>query len=739
MSQAPLIVSRRRWIVWSERVLLLLLVLLFVTKGFIPAWKHLNTDFPNYYLGARLYRQGNPIERVYEWTWFQRQKDHLGIDQRLVGFIPLTPPSILPVMPWCSLPSLQAKHFWLLMNLLFLLGTALILKVNATLNIQRIALLTFLAVVPLHHSFLFGQMHVFVLLLLTLAAWLYFEDSPFLSGIALAVAAAIKIYPALFLIFFLFKKQWRAAAGLIAGLSGAGLVSLWIFGRDACRFYALEVLPRAVRGEVNDPYNIAWNSFTALLRRLFIAEPELNPAPVAHLPWLYALLQPLVHSFIFVVFMWAISWKKRDGDRAKLEWASYLFLLLFLSSQAVSYHFVAFILVAVLVTDYLVANKRTMLAGFAILLYALICGPLVHLPWVLPTGWYNLLFFSRLGLMALFGGVLLWTLVPRSADWRALFHLRSLAVPATALVVLVAFGFISTKRHLDGQFENYKARIATTPEGLLASDPVVTSNFVLFTVMTRGGYTIRRLQAGSIPDSPTQGLPIQDLPRLGGDWFHPAAAEQSASVWAEESSQDGSRVSRFSANAFGLNTVSVTVEAENAEEPVVSSDGQLLAFLRPVNGRNGLWVQAIGEDITADKVKPEAKVAHEIAGAEYDVRDARFATDHRIIFSSHRTGQFAIYVTTPSGNVQPMTKPACSARYPAMSPDGRWLAFSCEHGRSWQLHAMDLQGNQELQLSTGECNSVSPAWTTDSKRVIYATDCGRGLGLTALAEVTVLH
>ena len=125
------------------------------------------------------------------------------------------------------------------------------------------------------------------------------------------------------------------------------------------------------------------------------------------------------------------------------------------------------------------------------------------------------------------------------------------------------------------------------------------------------------------------------------------------------------------------------------------------------------------------------------AGSDYDVRDAIFSSDHRIIFSSNRTGRFALYVATLSGSVQPMALPACSARYPAMSPDGRWLAFSCEQSGNWRLYAMDLQTSQQIQISVGECNSISPAWTTDSQRVIYATDCGRGLGLTALAEVRV--
>ncbi len=55
-------------------------------------------------------------------------------------------------------------------------------------------------------------MHVLVLLLVVFSAWLYFREQEFASGITLAIAGALKIYPALFLVFFLWKKQWRAAA-----------------------------------------------------------------------------------------------------------------------------------------------------------------------------------------------------------------------------------------------------------------------------------------------------------------------------------------------------------------------------------------------------------------------------------------------------------------------------------------------------------------------------------------------
>jgi len=721
--ETPQLPRRAFWGVWAERLLLALLILFFTVSGFIPAWRHLNSDFSNYYLAARLYRAGYPLERVYEWTWFQRQKDYVGIDQGIVPFINLTLPSALPLTAWSSLPPLEAKHRWLVANLVFLLLTALLLTRITTLGWKRVALLMFLALIPLRNNFLFGQMHVLVLLLLTFAAWLYFRKSFCFAGIILAIAASMKIYPALFLLFFIGRKQWRAAAGLILGLSGALVASLYMFGRDTCLLYVFKVLPASLRGEMIDPYSTTWNSLTALLRRLLIAEPDLNPTPVAHLPWLYALLQPLTHGLIFVVFMWAICSRRRDESDARLEWAAYLFLLLFLSSQPAIYHFVALILTAVLVLDYLLAHQQNTLAGFATVIYVLICGPTIQFPRVSPTGWYSLLFFPRLAFLAVFGGLLLWVLVPRSKDsLRQSLNSTTVMVTASALIALVGVGFISTERHLSGQFENYGRRVATMPGNLLASDPVFSSGRVLFTVMVRDGYTIRRLRSGS----------ALDVPRIGGDWFHPTVSEPMDSVWAEQASDQGSRVFRVPISP-GQTTTEVTLEAQDAQEPVVSRDGRALAFLRAINGRNSLWVQNVGAWIGGGGPGTE----REIAGADYDVREASFLPEHRLIFSSKRSGRFALYLATEPGNVEELKKPACSARYPAISPDGLWIAFSCEEWGNSQIHVMDLEGNRELQLTRGDCNSISPAWAADSRRLIYATDCGRGLGLTALAEVSI--
>ncbi len=705
---------------WAERFILLILIATFSVKVFLPAWQHLNSDFPNYYLIARLYRAGYPLERVYDWTWLQRQKDHEGIERNHVSFIPSTLPSALVVLPVSSLPPIQAKRWWLVANLAFLLLSLLLLSRMTHMGWTRVALLALLAFVPLRENFLLGQMHILVVLLITIAAWFYFRESPILSGMGLALAAALKIYPGLFLVYFLWRRQWRAAIGLMSGLMGVATACLYLFGINACLLYVRQILPAGLRGETIDPYNTAWNSWTALLRRLFIAEPELNPFPVAHSPWLYALLQPMIHVFLLVIFLWAMGSQARKENR-KVEWAVFLFLLLFLSSQPGSYHFVALIPAAAFVVDGLLARGQNISAGIVTAVYALVCGPVIHIPGANPIGWENLLFFSRLAFMTLLGVVLLGIILQQNPEeFRKRFNLPSMAVAGTAFVALTTVGFISTQRHLHGQFDNYARRIVTTPDNLFASDPALSADGILFVKMIPLGYIVERLRSG---------MPV-DFPSQAGDLFHPTSA--AGLVWAEEALRQGSRIVQLPTGNVA-HAAALTVEAEDAQEPSVSRDGHSLAFLRTGNGGNSLWVKEFGPAVAGRSTASEK----EIAGQEYDVREVTWLDDQRLIFSSRQKENFSLYRATLEGNVEELSMPLCSVRYPAVSPDGLWLAFSCDERGSWQLHIMSVDGAHERELTDADCNSLAPAWTTDSKRIIYATDCGRGLGLTALAEARV--
>jgi hypothetical protein len=44
--------------------------------------------------------------------------------------------------------------------------------------------------------------------------------------------------------------------------------------------------------------------------------------------------------------------------------------------------------------------------------------------------------------------------------------------------------------------------------------------------------------------------------------------------------------------------------------------------------------------------------------------------------------------------------------------------------------------DEEQQLTHASCNAISPSWEGPGT-LLYATDCGRGLGLSAIARMTL--
>ena len=75
---------------------------------------------------------------------------------------------------------------------------------------------------------------------------------------------------------------------------------------------------------------------------------------------------------------------------------------------------------------------------------------------------------------------------------------------------------------------------------------------------------------------------------------------------------------------------------------------------------------------------------------------------------------------------------------PCLSPDGKWLAYSREDSGAWHLWVMDLAGRHHTRITDGGCNSVEPAWGPGSRSIVYASDCGRGVGQTALCARDVI-
>jgi Tol biopolymer transport system component len=115
-----------------------------------------------------------------------------------------------------------------------------------------------------------------------------------------------------------------------------------------------------------------------------------------------------------------------------------------------------------------------------------------------------------------------------------------------------------------------------------------------------------------------------------------------------------------------------------------------------------------------------------------------FLPNGSLIFSAEpRNGQPGLFLVDQTGTVSSLD-PA-EARYPAVSPDGRWFAYSKLQSGNWHLWIRDLQSGRTSRLTPADCNNIEPTWEPDSKTLIYASDCGRALWFSALCRRRVVE
>ena len=694
MKEAPSTETLKQLLATSEWILLLALFGFFFTRAVVPGWRVLNTDFPNYYLTALLRSQHEPLDSVYAWTWFQRQKDHNAISQPLVGFVPNPPLSAAPMLALSSLASVPAKRVWIVVNLAFLVVTLLIFHNLTELGWRRILLIAGLCILPLQTNFLLGQYYMVILLLISLAYFAACRGHRVTAGILLALGAWFKVFPGLFLILFLRKRDWRGVAGLLVGCLAFGAASVLIFGLDAHRVLFFEVLPRAFRGEMAGPYDLQWSSFSSLWHRLFLFEPELNPHPVLNSPVIYAMVQASTATILLFAFLFSTS-ENTDDKATAWEWAAFIPFLLLLSSMPSSYHYVVLILAVIVGTDRMIRAGRWRTALLLVFLYAVACLPR-------PTGGP---FFLRrlLATLALYV-VLLWN-APAVADRRTRKRLWGMAAAVFALIVAL------NVRTLNKRDEDFSRRIPQNKQAYASFNPVVTSRGVAAIEMVDEGY---------------RGIMVRDgqaiSTRAPGEMLSIAASAASPFIYFELADQ-GSHIFRIPSGQIGRADADPQFVAEG-QQPAISYDGHWLAFLREHRGRSTIWLSHDGGDsveITAGQNWGGVLEVTVTTGGDIVAAVGDAASPH-LVELSRTSGRF-----TALQNIEG------AVRFPAMSPDSTRLAFSRREFGSWHLFVRNFATGVETRLTGGACNATKPAWE-DFRTVLYATDCGRGYDLNAIAR-----
>jgi Tol biopolymer transport system component len=165
----------------------------------------------------------------------------------------------------------------------------------------------------------------------------------------------------------------------------------------------------------------------------------------------------------------------------------------------------------------------------------------------------------------------------------------------------------------------------------------------------------------------------------------------------------------------------------DAESPAISSDGRDVAFIREIKGRGTLWLATLDQRLGKVESGP-----NQVVDQTYDVRDVTFASSGWMMFAARVNGRISIFSMIPGEKPRLFLSTDEDVDSPAVSPDQRLVAFRKLVHRRWQLAYVDVTTGHERVLTFGDCNAYSPGWA-GPHTIAYATDCGRGLGLSALA------
>jgi hypothetical protein len=279
------------------------------------------------------------------------------------------------------------------------------------------------------------------------------------------------------------------------------------------------------------------------------------------------------------------------------------------------------------------------------------------------------------------------------------------------MTVSVIFSAHSTFLRERAVRREYAYRLPLPEQGFLNADPSFDGTSIRYIAFTLSGYHLVTTDKNVVSVDPPDGSPEDDLSFTSG-FGH---------VWVERSGSPYSQIAEAQNASPAL--------IHDAREPMLSTDGQSLAFVRDDHGRGRLMVRRAFQSAAADEVA--------LTPASMNVYEASFLSEKEYTFSAvegrHSPQMYltdAAHFNTPLGLGQ--------SRYPALSPDERWLAYShFEHG-AWNLWIRDQKTGATRRIADEPCNQIQPSWENDSKTLLYSTDCGRSLWFTAVARRRVI-
>jgi Tol biopolymer transport system component/predicted Ser/Thr protein kinase len=160
----------------------------------------------------------------------------------------------------------------------------------------------------------------------------------------------------------------------------------------------------------------------------------------------------------------------------------------------------------------------------------------------------------------------------------------------------------------------------------------------------------------------------------------------------------------------------VTTSAGWEGEPALSPNGTLIANTSNASGNLQIYVTDVRKGTTLCLTKDRADKSH----------PSWFPDGSAIAFGKERNGTPEIWETNPLGGGERLL--LSNARSPAISPDGKYIAFCRMENGYFRVEVASLSNPGECRILTGDKGGLwdhcDPAWSPDGKQICYWTRHG---------------
>ncbi|MCU0242598.1 MAG: hypothetical protein MUF51_09280 [Vicinamibacteria bacterium] len=188
---------------------------------------------------------------------------------------------------------------------------------------------------------------------------------------------------------------------------------------------------------------------------------------------------------------------------------------------------------------------------------------------------------------------------------------------------------------------------------------------------------------------------------------------------------------------------------QNEWNPRFAPDGQVLSFERRAGSAQALYfldpAQGTGEATKVSSLAAQSVSVEDalLGGGQRDdsfnAQIAFYPDSKRFVFMGNAgTGVYRLYEgQLPGTTTQAITAASKEDGHPAVSPDGRFLAYVSARGGIGKLFLRDLASGVERQLTQGAQIDLFPAWSPDARALAYVSGDNDNHDIFLIRDVTL--